>query len=188
MIRWATISHHQQPCISVQCVTMRRLWRLRSCWTTGCTSCVVSHVLQPSSLLTRSMQVGAGWAPDLRTLHYTWFQAFHFLKANFNIVPSIPGSSKMSLAFRISYQKLVCVSLFPVYTVWLVCLILLIWSPFTACFKAQISLSVPYSETPSTCVLFLMWERERPCFIPIQNRRQNYTSVRFNPYKMYETK
>jgi len=32
----------------------------------------------------------------------------------------------------------------------------LIWSPFTSSFKAQISSSLPYSETPSICLLFLM--------------------------------
>lgn len=104
---------------------MRRLWRWRSFWTTGCTSCVVSHVSQPSSLLTRSMQVGAVWAPVTRTLHYAWFQTFHFLKAHFNIVPSVHGSFKLSLTFRISYLKLVCVSLYPIYTTWHAHLILL---------------------------------------------------------------
>ena len=137
---------------------MRRSWRWRSCWTTGCTSCVVSRVLQPSSLSTRSMQVGAVWTPVIRTLHYAWFQAFHFYKAHLNVVPSIPGSSKLPLRSGL-YTRTLFVFLFSPYIPHdLPIVSFLIWSPITSSFKAEISSSVPYSETPSTCVLFLMWE------------------------------
>jgi hypothetical protein len=55
----------------------------------------------------------------------------------------------------------------------------IIQSPVTSCLIGPHSSSAPYSGTP---LAFVPPSVERPSFTPIQNNRQNYSSVYFNAY------
>ena len=115
----------------------------------------------------------------------------HVLKIHFNIILSTPGSSRWSLSIRSSHQNPVFTSLVPhTFHTHLILLDLITWIIFGERYRSlSCSVSMPCYFDPlkpeylphrrlleHLQPMFLP-QCEQPSFTPIQNKRQNYSSV-----------